>query len=136
MEEVRIGRKRGQLERNELGRLAECLCGCGCVGIIAWVVRAVCGWGSLDCCSVCVCVCVCVRVCVCDCVGVGVFVWVGVGVITWVRKGVCGWKSLDCCLKVCTLYMYMYVCVGERRRGECVCVWVGWCGCVDVGVMV
>ena len=27
MQEVRIGRKRGQLERNELSRLAECLCG-------------------------------------------------------------------------------------------------------------
>ena len=30
-----LGEKRGQLERNELSRLAECLCGCGCVGVIA-----------------------------------------------------------------------------------------------------
>ena len=55
--EVRIQRKRGQSERNELSRLAECLCGCGCVGVIAWVREGVCWWGSLDCCSrVCVCV--------------------------------------------------------------------------------
>ena len=78
---------------------------------------------------VCVCVCVCVCACVCVTVWVWVFVWVGVGVITWVRKGVCGWKSLDCCLKVCTLYMYMYVCVGEggKEGGESVyvCGWVG-----------
>ena len=33
--EVRIQRKGGQSERNELSRLAECLCGCGCVGVIA-----------------------------------------------------------------------------------------------------
>ena len=60
----------------------ECACvymvvGCGgegvtvCVGVIAWVRKTVCGWGSLDSCH---------KVCVgreggesvCECVGVGV----------------------------------------------------------------
>ena len=61
-----------------------------CVCVIAWARRAVCGWGSLDCCSrVCVCggaasiaeVHVCVwgggggegeGECLCECMGVGV----------------------------------------------------------------
>ena len=35
--------------------------GCDCVGVIARVIRRVCGKGSFDCGrSVCVCVCVCV----------------------------------------------------------------------------
>ena len=46
-----------------------------CVGVIAWAMRAVCGWDSLDCCS---------RVIVYGCVGVGVGVSVGVWVIVWV----------------------------------------------------
>ena len=91
----------------------------GCVGVIAWAMRAVCGWDSLDCCS---------RVIVYGCVGmdVGVTECGGmcdcVGVIAWMREGVCGWDSLDCCLKVCT-------CVsGKGEEGEgrvCVCGWVG-----------
>ena len=61
------------------------------MGVIAWASRAVCGWGSLDCCSrVSVCVCVCEegergRGCV------GVIVWVGVGSVgekgsVWVEQ--------------------------------------------------
>ena len=40
-----------------------------CLSVIARAMRGVCGWDSLDCCSVCVCVyvCACVRVCVCVC---------------------------------------------------------------------
>ena len=73
-----------------------CVCDCVCVCVIAWERKAVCGWGSLDCCSkvcawgegeggvVCVCVWVCwyycaggeVSVCVRYCVGVGVIVCV------------------------------------------------------------
>ena len=31
----------------------ECVCGCDCVGlgVIVWVRKGVCWWGSLDCCS-------------------------------------------------------------------------------------
>ena len=55
------------------------------MGVIARARRAVCGWGSLDCCSF-ACVCVCVIVCECrcgcgcgcgcDCVGEDGSVWV------------------------------------------------------------
>ena len=52
------------------------------MGMIAWVRKAVCGWGSLDCCRK-VCVCVGrgdddgVGVCGGDCVGEEGSVWVG-----------------------------------------------------------
>ena len=52
------------------GGRGECVCGyvgMG-VGVIAWVRKAVCGWGSLDCCR---------KVCVCGGRG-GVNVWVWV----------------------------------------------------------
>ena len=104
-----LGEKRGQLERNELSRLAECLCGCGCVGVIGWARRAVCGWVSLDFCSrVCVCVCVCV------------IVWVNVGVIAWVRKYVGGTGLISA-----SNFVHVCVCRGSGGRGgEGVCGWV------------
>ena len=62
------------------------VCGCDCVGVIAWVKVGLCGCGSLDCTtvSVWVGVDVIVWVCGCDCVSVngcecvGVIVWVNV----------------------------------------------------------
>ena len=97
------------------------MCGCDCVGVgvIAWVRKGVCGWGSLDCfrkVHVCVCggeggVCVWMCGCGCDCV----CVCVCVGVIAWVRKGVCGWSSLDSYHKV---HDQSRTCICKLKHGK------------------
>ena len=101
------------------------------MGVIVWVRKAVCGWGSLDCCR---------KVCVCVLGGGrGDGVGVCVEVIAWVRKAVCGWGSLDCCRKV-HLHVYVCVCVcvgggGGRQYvgGEALIASVKYCMCVCGG---
>ena len=61
--ELKNGRGKNSATRTaqEKQAITKCFCGCGCMGVIAWVrKKEMYEWGSLDCCS---------RVCVCVCVG-------------------------------------------------------------------
>ena len=88
-----------------------CVCMCVCAWVCAWVHACVSEWWVCMCvcvhACVCACVCACARVCVCVHACVCMCVCACVCVREW-------WV----CVCVWCVYMYVWMCVNIRGRGE------------------